>query len=64
MLPLHHLCIQWEWWELNPHHRGYEPRALPLSYTPPKTEVRFELTHKSFAGSPLKPLGYSAIWEP
>jgi hypothetical protein len=37
-----------------------------LSYTATiaKAEVRFELTHRSFAGISLRPLGYSAIWEP
>jgi hypothetical protein len=45
---------------------SYEDAALSLSYTATiaKAEVRFELTHRSFAGISLRPLGYSAIWEP
>jgi hypothetical protein len=33
MLPLHHLCIWSQWWELNPHILAYEASTLPLGDT-------------------------------
>lgn len=57
--------LRWQWRDLNPHIPGYEPGALPLSYTAIAPEVRagFEPALIGFADQRLQPLGYLTIWE-